>query len=639
VISHVSKGILTRESEPFPGLDNDLKSIPLWPVFHPSSPDHLVSATYAFTAVDDHLLVPWMKDSSRFVLPSFLGESSRHKECLTKLGVRELAIEVLFQNYVLPMPSTLSVIYWQYYEPLISALAGIYYHSPSWNSLLPILTDIAIAADGNCELKKTSQLYDHEDRIFASAFRHQAKTRFLHPSVQKHRYFWKRVGLRQLNDLINAADFIQCLQVVKLRINAEDAQNDPDLERDLQTVLSPLIDRSFSTRDFNARDWQAISQERVFRSRTDFSSEPEYRRDAMATVAIDTALPLSEVVLHEHATICWSQTPFVMHEPTREVLGKIVGHGYPEMDMVWRHLQYMKIISESLKGDHIQDFLTELNLIYQYLQDHLVDSTAGFALGNSAVWLNLHTSDYSKVQLEDIDSSWQGLENLVLSSSCDAGPIQAVRPGLTRFETLLRGLGCSSISYPTLTRPTLHTDRSVSKSLQQLRKEEKLLDITYSTEGKLIKAHKVVLAAMSEKCALQFNSRWTQEDCIKYDENTDPDAYMSYHTLSTMIKYAYEEDIDWKAMEVLDDDDEETRATKLDLLLDLHMGADCWLIPTLKSQVEDKILVAGKAFVNLSNVVEIRARAEMVRAMEFERWCAEIIRENQHIVDKARSGH
>jgi sacsin len=59
----------------------------------------------------------------------------------------------------------------------------------------------------------------------------------------------------------------------------------------------------------------------------------------------------------------------------------------------------------------------------------------------------------------------------------------------------------------------------------------------------------------------------------------------------------------------------------------------------LKSQVEDKILVAGKAFVNLSNVVEIRARAEMVRAMEFERWCAEIIRENQHIVDKARSGH
>jgi sacsin len=56
------------------------------------------------------------------------------------------------------------------------------------------------------------------------------------------------------------------------------------------------------------------------------------------------------------------------------------------------------------------------------------------------------------------------------------------------------------------------------------------------------------------------------------------------------------------------------------------------------SQVEDKILVAGKAFVNLSNVVEIRERAEMVGAKVFERWCAEMIKDNQDIVDKAQDG-
>jgi len=574
-----------------------------------------------------------MKDSSRFVLPSFLGESPRHRDCLTKLGVKELAIEALFRDYVLPMPSTLSVVYWQYYEPLIPIISGISYHSHSWDTLFPTLTDAAIAADGNCNLKKACQLYDHEDRIFASAFRHQAKTRFLHPSIQKYRWFWTRVGLRQLKDHINAADYIHCLQVLRLRLSAEDVKNDPDLERDLQTVLSPLIDRSFSTRSFSGRDWQAISQERVFRSRTDFSAEPEYRRDAMAALSVEAALPLSGIVLHEHAALCWSQTPFVVHEPTREILDHIAGHGHPDMDTVWRHLQYMKIISEALKGDQIQDFLTELNSIYQYLQEHLVDSSAGFAPGNGAVWLNLHTSDYSKVQLEDIKSSWKGIGDLVLSNSYDAGLTNAVRSGLRRFETLLRSLGCRSFSYPTMTRPTLHIDRSVSRSLRQLRKEEKLLDITFSTEGKLIKAHKLVLAAMSEKCAVQFNSsRWTQDVCIKYDENTDPDNYLSYHTLSTMINYAYDEDIDWKAMEVLDDDDEDTRATKLDLLLDLHMGADFWLIPTLKSQVEDKLLVGREAFVNWSNVVEIRARAEMARATEFERWCAELIRENQHIV-------
>ena len=102
-----------------------------------------------------------------------------------------------------------------------------------------------------------------------------------------------------------------------------------------------------------------------------------------------------------------------------------------------------------------------------------------------------------------------------------------------------------------------------------------------------------------------------------------------------MIDYAYEENINWKEMEVSDDDDEDTRATKLDLLLDLHKGADCWLVPALMSEVEDKILVAGKAFVNLSNVVEVKERAEAVNAKSFAAWCATMIAENQHIVDKA----
>jgi sacsin len=144
---------------------------------------------------------------------------------------------------------------------------------------------------------------------------------------------------------------------------------------------------------------------------------------------------------------------------------------------------------------------------------------------------------------------------------------------------------------------------------------------------------------MSEKCAHQFKIYWPQVPLISYDNNTDPEDYISYHTLSTMIDYAYEEEIDWKEMEVSDDDDEEARATKLSLLLDLHKGADCWLVPALKSEIEDKILVAGKAFVNLSNVVEVKERAEQVRAMAFAEWCAAMIAENQHIVDKAHNGN
>jgi sacsin len=207
-----------------------------------------------------------------------------------------------------------------------------------------------------------------------------------------------------------------------------------------------------------------------------------------------------------------------------------------------------------------------------------------------------------------------------------------------RYEKLLRALGCSSITYPTITRPTLHHGSSVSNSLRKLRDEGKLLDVTYSTEGKLLKAHRVMLAAMSEKCALQFSGRWSVEDVIEYDEYKDPEGFLSYHTLSTMIKYAYEDEINWEEMEVSDSDDAKEKAEKLDLLLDLHKGADYWLIPALMSQVEDKILVAGKAFINLENVVEVRERADRVGAKAVKRMCAEFIEQNKETVAKAHSG-
>jgi sacsin len=640
VIVHLSADILSHEPERFVGLGTDLKSIPIWPVFHASSPDQLVSANDSWMAGDSRLLVPWMKDCSRFVLPSFSSDARNH-DCLLKLGVKKLPIQTLLRDYILPMPSTLSTIQWKYFQPLISAIAGIAVHSDSWNSLLPILTDSKVAADGNCKLTKTCEMYDHEDPIFTSAFRHQKETRFLHKSVEGYRLFWLRLGLRhRANNSLSAGDYIQCLKVLKARLNAGDAQNDPHLEQDSRTVLSLLTSPLSNIQSFAGR-WDAIARESMFRSRTNFSTEPQYRRDTMVTLATDKEfLHLSDVILFEHVAICWTQTPFVVHQPTREVLGKLTSQGqagHPDIDMVWQHLQSMKILSEDLERDQIHDFLTDLDLTYEYLQDHL-ESRDWYNVGNEAIWLNLGTSDRGTVQLEDIASSWQGIENLVLSSSCDAGKMKAVRPRLMRFEKLLRGMGCRSITYPTVTRPTLHLGCSVSKSLRQLRKDEKLLDITFSTEGRLVKAHKVVLGAASEKCAQQFDSRWRQEDIITYDENTDPDDYMSYHTLSTMIDHAYEEEINWKEMEVLDDDDEDEKAAKLDLLLDLHKGADCWIIPALMSQVEDKILVAGKAFVNLSNVVEIRERAEMVGAKVFEGWCAEMIEDNQHIVDKAQEG-
>jgi len=125
---------------------------------------------------------------------------------------------------------------------------------------------------------------------------------------------------------------------------------------------------------------------------------------------------------------------------------------------------------------------------------------------------------------------------------------------------------------------------------------------------------------------------------IEYDKDVDSEDFLSYHTLSTIINYAYEDEINWKEMEVSESDDADAKAVKLDLLLDLHKGADYWLIPALASQVEDKILIAGRAFINLENVMRIRDRAEQVRAKAVQRMCAEFIEENHDIVEKVHSG-
>jgi sacsin len=76
----------------------------------------------------------------------------------------------------------------------------------------------------------------------------------------------------------------------------------------------------------------------------------------------------------------------------------------------------MKILSEDLMQSQVRDFLVDLDQTYTYLQDRLYDSKAGFNLGNIAIWLNLDTPDHSNVQLEDIASSWQGIEHLVAPS-------------------------------------------------------------------------------------------------------------------------------------------------------------------------------------------------------------------------------
>lgn len=76
---------------------------------------------------------------------------------------------------------------------------------------------------------------------------------------------------------------------------------------------------------FNYEDqWPILGKIDVFRTKTTFNNEAEYRQNHMSIVAAaHRSLSLERIIAYEHASVCWSQTPFVILPPSSEVLGEL----------------------------------------------------------------------------------------------------------------------------------------------------------------------------------------------------------------------------------------------------------------------------------------------------------------------------
>lgn len=611
---------------------DDIRSMPLWP--SAANKQSLLSADNALLASDTYLMAAWMKMRAQFVHADEVTFSTLQKRCLLRLNVQEISTKDLLENYVLPLPKTLGNDYycdWEQYQSFIRAVSDEYARiGPAFVSAC---LNSELIVDGERTPRESSELYDHENEIFQAAFRYEENRRFLHPKLRQYSLLWSKIPFRQGGSIMMVEAYICCLQTLASRLSINDPNTSSLLDDDCKKVLQPLISMSWYPSGWSNGDWNEILNERVFRCRQEEPGVQRYRKDYIASLAArQGSLTLSEILLPKYLPICWSQTAFPLHNPTDAVLEHTPGKGKPRCITVWLHLAYLKSIAQNLDQDQIGDFLSDLRATYRYLQSKPNASVWAFDLGeDAAVWLNLATLDPKLVLLNEIQECWCSISELVLHSSCDAGSRKTVKPGLMQYSQLLASLGCRSVVYPTVTPPKLHVDHAVSKSLQKLRQSGKLLDITFSTQGHRIQAHRVVLAAISEKCARQFSGVWAVEQVIEFDEK-DPDDFLSYHTLSTMINYAYDDEINWDDMKVSENDDESAKEKKLDLLLDLAKGADYWFIPALKSQVEAMILAGGRMLINLKNVDDVKERAELARAAEVENMCNEFIRQNNYLL-------
>ncbi|CAG8976044.1 hypothetical protein HYALB_00010325 [Hymenoscyphus albidus] len=198
-------------------------------------------------------------------------------------------------------------------------------------------------------------------------------------------------------------------------------------------------------------------------------------------------------------------------------------------------------------------------------------------------------------------------------------------------------MGCRFVIHPVVDLPALELDHDIGEALRGMRQSGDGLDITFQSEGKEIRAHRLVLGVISNKWKRQSYGHFPLEGIIQFSED-DPETFISYHTLSVMIDYAYGEKIDWTSMEVTEAEkyDIDAKAEKLNLLLDTCHGAEFWLFPNLKVIAETKILTSGRQLITVENVFVVLERAKEANAKALIKLCNDFIEQNRETVERAK---
>ncbi|CAD6448784.1 508c04aa-b6c3-4f8a-8734-1eab8d836bb5 [Sclerotinia trifoliorum] len=606
-----------------------LPSLPIWPAYMPlSSSEKYIPASGAKYTKQPEFLAPWSKR-----LPDFIDFKAIDKygaeACLKEMNVTPIAaIELIQMLDEKDFPSTLQPIGADTYVRFLKALIKILVLEEHNSPLFKTLTSFPLAADTTGKMHRTLELFDHDDEIFKAAFQHD-KSKFLHDCGREATWLWNKIGFRrrESNGFLKIDDYQECLlSLIKLLKSMKyGTLVDPtsSIHERMKTILSPLVTPGSATHQFTDTDWDRIAAMSVFLVRKDNSREPSYRRENMDRISeCDPTISLSDLVLHEHAAICWSSNPFAVLEPTSEILSKVPRRGEPSIGEVWNHLLHMVEISKNILRADIPDFLSDLWEIYDHLQKHLARSKEYFenygpTLNRANLWLNPQGVDANTITLGDLRSSWKPINHLLLISSTDAPPFECIRPCLSPYEKLLKELGCESIHHPTIERSAPQLAPPLISTLRAFRKNNEMIDIVLISENTRFSAHKVVLACASHYMKAALSGRWTHNGEITIEE-------MKPDVLKILIDTAYEELINWDEMKVdqkQSDPAHNANDKKLDLLLDLHKGADYWLMPSLANEVEGRILDQSRFFIRLDNVVEFQEKARDSNARRLEEWC------------------
>ncbi len=572
-------------------------------------------------------VVPWIKDYDRFT-------NLKRLHYNPSIGDFEM-----LERFVLPgLPESVDgkdkSLYTRLVDAMVisSSLRSKRSKSNKSQSLMVSLATYRLAARQDGRLCVASELFDHTDPVFSAAFGSEATNKFLMTEVQCHLSLWSELGIRRRErGRFKGEDYLACLIALQDRLNDFYNQTSP---RDIETVLQPLCTSTATLSDLGSLTWKSIASLAVFPVSPVPEHEPQFRRLRMELLASQRQmLKLRDIVIREYAAVCWSQTPFALHEASTFSLGRIGSNGQPDCATVWQHLTFLAESARFIADATVESFIEDLRRTYEFLQTNLQQSKKAFNQPATALWLNIETTVASSIPLEALRSSWTSLEELLLDSPCDAPPLMTVQPFLGRFSSLLKDLGCKSLYYPPITPPSSTAAKNGFGLLRELWQEDILTDVKFEAEGSIISAHKLILASRSTYCKTQFHGPWASRSESKESIEVIRIEEMTYKTLRILVDFCYYEDRDWAAdMRVKANDDFSVIEEKLDSLVAVLEAADRWLMADLHTDVERHLITGIRFFIRPDNVEGFSKIADATNARELWSYCEEYRLQNAEAV-------
>lgn len=526
--------------------------------------------------------MPWIKNLADFIKPAIV---MQERKSLSALGCTMMTIQEVWQSVEEGFPKSLATVSSEDYCNLLKKIDGA-----------DLNISVKIAPNGQGIFCHPSALYDHNDEIFKTAFRHKEAQFFLHKDLRGRDLdsFWKAKGLRNrpTSGYISEKDFLLCANEIQLRIGNI---SNPENVLDAAKVAEYLCWDRPCFHNWTDDTWKKLSEVGIFAVADDVSTQFAYRRPRMQELAQKQAhCSLRQLGREVDRRIIWSQKPFAKTMPVPFAFEKIRGGGNPAVMSVFNHLSYLIGAHKSVSSNELAEYLRDIQASYTYLQDHAVETSQISCIRSAEMWINLDTSDVGKIKVDDISSALCPARLLCMNCPSDPLPLKVARKFLVPYERLLAVLGCPSVVQPPKEpkRATANNTAalpmvSTMKQIQKFRQEGTFADIIFQAEGRDKPAHKVFMAAVSEYCRVQFTGAWAQlprdnkPEVIKFDD-------IKFKTVSQMVDFAYTGEVNFSV--VMDHANNEEIAERLDDLLDLLRGTDRWLLASMHQLTEDHVI-------------------------------------------------